>query len=144
MALQLEPSMDIGLRYALEAGLSVVGTQPAAEVDAKVLENLVDIFSEAGRGSQEVEQRELLVGVNERPAFDRFALFFRYLRDAVGDDLPKRLSETASVFSGVKNREAIDPDRRKRAADLIEKLLIAMRREASLSRLVAPKSIVYE
>lgn len=144
MALQLEPSMDIGLRYVLEAGLSAVGAQPAAEVDTKVLDNLVEIFSEAGRGSQAVEQRELLVGVDERPAFERFALFFRYLRDAVGDDLPTRLSETASVFSEVKNREAIDPERRKRAADLIEKLLIAMRREAVLSRLIAPKSIVYE
>lgn len=144
MALQLEPSMDIGLRHALEAGLSVVGTQPATEVDTRVLDSLVEIFSEAGRGSQAVEQRELLVGLNERPAFERFALFFRYLRDAVGDDLPRRLSETASVFSEVKNREAVDPERRKQAADLIEKLLIAMRREASLSRLVAPKSIVYE
>ena len=144
MALQLEPSMDIGLRHALEAGLSVVGTQPATEVDTRVLDSLVEIFSEAGRGSQAVEQRELLVGLNERPAFERFALFFRYLRDAVGDDLPRRLSETASVFSEVKNRETVDPERRKQAADLIEKLLIAMRREASLSRLVAPKSIVYE
>jgi hypothetical protein len=144
MALQMELSMDIGLRHALEAGLSVVKAQPAPDVDPKVLDSLVEIFSEAGRGSQAVEQRELLVGVDERPAFERFALFFRYLKGARGDDLSTRLSDTASVFSRVKNREAVEPERRRQAADLIEMLLNAMRPEASLSRLVAPKSIVYE
>jgi hypothetical protein len=144
MALQLEPAMDIGLRHVLEVGLSFVGPHPAGDIDSKALESLVEIFSEAGRGSQAVQQHDLLIGVEERPAFERFALFFKYLKDAVGEDLPSRLSETASVFNGVKNREAIDPERRKRVADLIEKLLLAMRREAALSRLVAPKSIVYE
>jgi hypothetical protein len=51
MALQMELSMDIGLRHALEAGLSVVKAQPAPDVDPKVLDSLVEIFSEAGRGS---------------------------------------------------------------------------------------------
>jgi hypothetical protein len=54
------------------------------------------------------------------------------------------VSDTASVFSRVNNREAVEPERRRQAADLIEMLLNAMRPEASLSRLVAPKSIVYE
>lgn len=133
--------MDIGLRHMLEAGLSAVGPQPSGEADSRILQGLVEIFSEAGRGSQAVQQ--LLVGVEERPAFERFTLFFKYLKDAVGDDLPTRLSETASVFDRVKNNETVDPERRQRAADLIQKLLAAMRREASLSRLAAPKSIIY-
>jgi hypothetical protein len=125
----------------LEAGLTVVGPQPAVEADSKVIESLVEIFSEAGRGSQAAQT--LLVGVEERPAFERFSFFFKYLKDAVGDDLPNRLSETAAVFNRVKNKETVDPEGRQRAADLIQKLLVAMRREASLSRLAAPKSIIY-
>jgi hypothetical protein len=133
--------MDIGLRHMLEAGLSLVEAQAPQEEDSRVLESLVEIFSEAGRGSQAVQQ--LLVGVEERPAFERFTLFFKYLKDAVGDDLPNRLSETANVFDSVKKKEAVEPERRAAAADLIQKLLTSMRREASLSRLSAPKSIVY-
>jgi hypothetical protein len=144
MTLQIEPSMDIGLRHVLETGLSVVRPEQAVEVDDKVLGNLIEIFSEAGRGSEALQQRDSLIGVDERPAFERFALFFRYLKGAVGDDLTNRLSETASVFTGVKNREPVDSERRQRAAELIERLLTAMRREAALARLVAPRSITYE
>lgn len=145
MAMKLEISMDIGLRHVLETGLSFIEPEPGAiESDSAVLDSLAEIFSEAGRGSQAVQRHELLVGVEERPAFERFALFFRYLKDAIGDDLPNRLSEAASVFKELKNNETIDPERRRRAAELIEKLLTAMRREVALSRLVAPKNFVYE
>jgi hypothetical protein len=144
MTLQLEPSMDIGLRHVLETGLSYVGPKPVRNADNKILDSLVEIFAEAGRGSAVVQPPALLVGVGERPAFERFALFFKYLKDAFGDELPRRLSETESILNGLRNNEAIDPAGRQRAADLIQKLLVAMRREAALSPLDAPKSIVYE
>ena len=141
-----EASMDIGLRFALETGLSFM--KPAvdgAAPDVNVLENLAEIFSEAERGSEAVERQQLLVEVGERPAFERFTVFFRYLKDAVGvDELPARLSEAASVFKKLGNNEVVDLERRQRAAELLEKLLLSMRRETALARPVAPQNFIYE
>lgn len=145
MALGNDAAMDIGLRFALEAGLSFV--QPSADevaLDAGVLENLAEIFSEAGRGSEAVQRNQLLVEVGERPAFERFTLFFRYLKDAIGEELPARLSEAASVFEMIGKNEDVDVERRRRTAELIEKLLLSIRRETALSRPVAPQNFIYE
>jgi hypothetical protein len=145
MALKQDASMDIGLRYALETGLSFVRLEEdAVALDGSVLEDLAEIFSEAGRGSQAVQRQELLVEVGERPAFERFTLFFRYLKDAMGEELPGRLAEAASVFRELRDEEAVDQARRQRAAELIEKLLMSMRRETAMSRLVAPQNFIYE
>jgi hypothetical protein len=141
-----EASLDIGLRFALEKGLSFV-RPPAqgAAPDARVLENLAEIFSEAGRGSEAVQRQQLLVELGERPAFERFTVFFRYLKGSVGvEELPARLSEAASVFEELGNNGAVDSERRQRTAELIEKLLQSMRRETALARPVAPQNFIYE
>jgi hypothetical protein len=146
MVTRIEPWMDIGLRHALETGLALVRPSPTqkSEPEERIIANLIEILSEARRGSQAVQRNELLTGVRERPAFERFALFFRYLRDTIGDELPTRLEEAASVFEEVKQRKHVDPKRQERTAELIDNLLKSVRREAALSRPVAPRTIVYE
>lgn len=137
--------MDIGLRFALEAGLSFIRpTTNEVMLDTQVFQNLAEIFSEAGRGSEAVQRDQLLMEVGERPAFERFALFFRYLKDTIGEELPVRLSEAASVFSKMGKNEEVDAERRRRAAELIERLLFSIQRETALTRPVAPQNFVYE
>lgn len=137
-------AVDIGLRYALESGLNTVRNAPPAGADSDVLGSLVEIFSEAGRGSEVIRKREFLVGIEDRPAFNRFSLFFNYLKDSVQGDLPSRIHEAATVFQRVLDRVPVDPVEQERAAELVEKLLDSMRKEAALARPVAPRSIAIE
>jgi len=136
--------MDIGLRHVLEAGLHFVREDERADENREVLTSLVEILSEAGRGSQVIQRRELLVGIEDRPAFERFSVFFKYLKDSIEGDLPGRIEEAVSVFDSVRHRRPVDAAKRHRAAELVEKLLVAMRRDAALTRLVSPKTVVYE
>lgn len=137
-------AVDIGLRYVLESGLNTVRNVSPGATDPDVLGSLVEIFSEAGRGSQNIQRREFLVGIEDRPAFDRFSLFFNYLKNSLQGDLPSRIHEAATVFQRVRDRVPVDPAEQERAAELVEKLLDSMRKEAALARPVAPRSIVIE
>lgn len=144
MSFRQQSSMDIGLRHVLEAGLHFVRKDEPAEENRDVLKSLVEILSEAGRGSQVIQRRELLVGIEDRPAFERFSVFFKYLKDSLEGDLPSRLNEAVSVFDNVRHGRRVEVAERQRAAELVEKLLLAMRRDAALTRLVSPKTVVYE
>lgn len=136
--------VDIGLRYVLESGLHSVRNISSAGVDMDVLKNLVEIFSEAARGSRAIERREFLIGIEDRPAFNRFSTFFNHLKNSVQEDLPARINEASTVFQQVCERQPVDPVQQERAAELVEKLLESMKNEAALARPVAPRSIAIE
>lgn len=144
MSVQLAPSKDLGLQHVLENGLALIRQKPFVEARRnQVLDCLIEIFNEADRGSQALQAQNLLFAVKERPAFERFTLFFRYLQDTFGPHLPSRLSEAASVLTELRNGHVNDDKRRARAAELIESLLAAMQRENDLLPLVPPRVFNY-
>ncbi len=144
MGPQLAPSRDLGLQHALENGLALLRHEPLDEARRmQVLDSLIDIFSEANRGSQALLAHNLLFAVEERPAFERFSLFFRYLNDSFGAELPNRLSEGVSVLTELRNGQIGDEAQRTRAEELIDNLLKALQRESALSPLDPPRVFHY-
>ena len=94
-------------------------------------------------GSQALRSQNLLFAVEQRHEFERFALFFHYLQDTLGADLPSRLTEAASVLKELRDGSVDDEVKRGRAAELIESLLVALRRERTLSPLNPPRVFHY-
>ena len=90
MNFQLAPSEDIGLQHALENGLALIRRTPFDTARrVQVLNNLVEIFSEAAEGSKVLQPQNFLFAVEQRPAFERFSLFYRYLGKQFGDEVAK-------------------------------------------------------
>ena len=145
MTMQLASSKDLGLQHVLENGLALMRHQPLDDEARRiqVLDNLIQIFSEADRGSQALRSQNLLFAVEQRPEFERFALFFHYLEDTFGADLPSRLTEAAAVLIELRNGPVDDETKRGRAAELIESLLTALRQERALSPLNPPRVYHY-
>lgn len=144
MSFQLASSKDLGLQHVLENGLALIRDEPIDEERrTQVLESLIKIFSEANRGSQVIQAQNLLFAASDRPAFERFTLFFRYLKDPFGNDLPARLLEAAIVLTKLRDGCLDDEDQRARVGELIESLLAAMEREIALLSLVSPREFHY-
>jgi len=136
------PITDLALQHILQSGLAVVRDEPVEEARrSKVLRALVQIFTDADRGSQALGAKNLLLAVEEPPAFERFVLLFRYLNQSFGEDLPARLSEVTSVLADIEKNAQLDPQAKGRAAELIEGLLAAIARESALRQLAPPREV---
>lgn len=136
------PAMDLALQHILQNGLAVVRDEPLEETRrTSVLRALVQIFKDANRGSETLGARNLLLAVEEPPAFERFVLFFRYLNDSIGQDLPSRLSEATTVLTAIENKANLNADAKKRVADLIQDLLSAIARDSALKQLGSPREV---
>ncbi len=144
MTTQLASSKDLGLQHVLENGLALMRHQPLDEARRiQVLDSLIQIFSEADRGAQALRSQNLLFAVEQRPEFERFALFFHYLQDTFGANLPSRLTETAAVLIELRVGPVDDETKHDRAAELIESLLTALQQERALSPLNPPRVYHY-
>jgi hypothetical protein len=140
MNLQLTPAEDLSLQHVLENGLAVLRSQDLeAGRRARTLESLSRIFREAESGSQALHAQNLLFGVEQRPALERFTLFFRYLDRHFGESLSDRLQEASDVFAKLQNDGIPDNTSRGRTQELIERLLSAFDEERSLSPLEPPR-----
>lgn len=144
MGVQLASSKDLGLKHVLENGLALIRDEPFDDGRrTQVLESLIKIFSEADRGSQVIQERNLLFAASDRPAFERFTMFFRYLKDSFGADLPARLSEAPIVLTALRDGCLDDEIQRARVGELIESILAAMEREIALMPLASPREFNY-
>jgi len=137
------PISDLALEHILESGLRVLNSDLIDDGRRmSVLHALVQIFTEAGRGSAAVTaQNHMLIALEEPPAFERFALFFRYLNRTFGADLPARLNEASQVFTAIEQDMDIPPAMRNRVAELVEGMLTAIHRESRLVQLAPPKEL---
>lgn len=139
MQIELAPSEDLGLRHVLEDGLAVLRSNTAAadRRDA-LLDRLIEIFSEADKGSRAAEARHFLFAIEQPVAFERFALFVRYLNDMLGPDLPTRLTEATGALKHLREHNVRQDQELDRAAGLIESLISAIRADAALQPLESP------
>jgi hypothetical protein len=143
MRFELDPAQDLGLQHALKNGVAVL---QGADFDparrTQVLDGLLEIVSDAGRGSDAMNEQSLTFALNDRPAVERFSLFLRYLGDSV-DDIGGKLASTKHVLEGLEAGQDVDPDERLSAEDLLSRLLTALERERALNPLTAPREFHY-
>jgi len=140
MTFQLTPAEDLSLQQVLENGLAVLRNEKISEAQRnRAIQNLGRIFTEARSVSQALHAQNLLFAVDQKPALERFTLFFNYLYPHFGDDLTNRLQEASSVLGALTEQEIPSNAARARTEELIEKLLSAFSEERSLSRLEPPR-----
>jgi hypothetical protein len=140
MEIQLTPAEDLSLQHVLENGLAVLRSQKLEpKRRARTVESLSKIFLEAESGSHALHAQNLLFGVEQRPALERFTLIFNYLDQYFGSSLGDRLQEASDVFAKLKRHRKPDDTSRSRTEELIERLLTAFAEERSLAPLEPPR-----
>ena len=115
-----------------------------AEPDrARLVQALIEIFSEADRGSDRLGLQRIAVEGSEQLDLERFSVFFRYLENEYGAQLPARLNETTNVLRTIENGAEIEPEKKQRAETLLAAFLDAIRRDRALQPLLAPYVVTY-
>lgn len=142
--MRLEPSRDIGFQNVLQNGLAIMrGQIQDTAVRDHAFSALIEIFSEADRGSRRLGMQNLAVNAGDRLALERFTVFYRYLTDVYGAELAVRLSETTELLRRMKNADDVDDISKERAAALMASFLDALLRDRALKPLQAPKMVQY-
>lgn len=134
MRFELEPSQDLGLRHVLRNGISVLQGGEPPQGRGRVLNGLLEIVSDAERGADALQAQNLTFALDNKPAFERFSLFVRYLNDTLAD-LPTRLAEAKETLKRVEAGENVELDHIQHVSDLLTKLLDALERERALAPL---------
>jgi hypothetical protein len=133
---------DLALRHILQSGVAALRGEPMTQDRrSQVLQALVEMFSDADRGSHAMGTQNFLSALEEPPAFERFVLCFRYLDKSIGSELPNRLAEASRTLAAAKVSAPINPDAKTRVTELLELMLQAMAREVVLNPLRAPKEV---
>lgn len=143
MRFEVDPSQDLGLQHVLENGLIVLrGGDMDEDRKGQVLNDLLDIVSEADRGSEALRAQSLTFALDERPAFERFTLFFRYLKDTA-EDLPAQLSRARIVLEQLQQGADVPSESRQALEDFLAAFLEALERERALAPLHMPRQFHY-
>lgn len=136
------PATDLALQHILISGLAVVKDEPLEDTRrTSVVHALVEIFDDASRGSQALVAQNFLMSANESPAFERFALLYRYLNRTCGQELPARIAEASAVLSAIEDKQVLEHGAKARVAELIQQLISAIARESALTPLVSPREV---
>jgi len=105
-----------------------------------VLDGLLEIVSDADRGSSALLGHSLTFALNEQSAFERYSLFVRYLSDSVAD-LPRRLAEARNVLQRIRQHEAVAEIETASVEDLLGRLLAALERDRNLAPLATVRDV---
>lgn len=140
MSMHLAPSQDLGLQHVLENGLAIAKDQPISRSKEQVLGRLIEIFSEADSGWNALRSSRHGLTSAQRPALDRFSVFYRYLSEDCGADVPNKLIEAKSALQALSSGSLSDAAERQALISLLQALLRGLARERALKKLVSPKS----
>lgn len=136
-----EPSQDLGLQHLLQNGLIVLRDGDLGqERTTEVIEGLLEIVSEADRGSEALRSQNLTFALENSRAFERFSLFFRYLQ---GDqeELSGRLANARRGLEILESGGSISLPERNSLESLLDDLLQALKKERALAPLHSPREI---
>lgn len=134
MRFEVEPSQDLGLRHVLRNGISVLQGSEPPQGRGRVLNGLLEIVSDAERGADALHAQNLTFALDNKPAFERFSLFVRYLSDTIAD-LPTRLAEARETLRRIEAGENVELEHVQHVSDLLSRLLNALERERALAPL---------
>jgi hypothetical protein len=139
MRFGLEPSYDVGLRHALKNGVAILtGADFEANQREQVLCGLLELVSEADRGTEALQGNNFTFAMDEGAAFERLSLFLRYLSDSVAN-LGDRISQAKGVLQGVGVGVEVEQAQKDLVVDLLNRLIDALERERSYSSMTAPR-----
>lgn len=141
MRFEMEPSHDLGLQHMLQNGVAALrGAELGADRENQVLGGVLEVVADADRGCVSLQQQSLTFARNDSPALERFSLFLSYLGDSQGD-LSGKLTQARDVIQRLRANGAVSEFERNSVAELLESLLMALRRERALTPLSAPSEI---
>jgi hypothetical protein len=144
MNIQTAPYRDVGLQHLLESGLSLLQHKPLeASRRAQVMDGLVQVFSEADKGATALRSQAAFWAASEAPAFERFSVFFRYLKDVPGSDALTELSEAKAALEAMKAGEPVEGEVKQRVENLINLLLNGLRKDRLSAPLIPPLEIKF-
>ncbi|MCB2083168.1 MAG: hypothetical protein KDD90_03835, partial [Sphingomonadaceae bacterium] len=133
MRFGLEPSYDVGLRHALKNGVAILsGEDFDAGRREQVLGGLLELVSQADRGTEALQGNNFTFAMDEGVAFERLSLFLRYLSDTV-ENLGERISQAKGVLQGVGAGANVEQAQKELVVDLLNRLLDALERERNYS-----------
>jgi hypothetical protein len=139
MRFGLEPSYDVGLRHALKNGVAILsGEDFDAGRREQVLGGLLELVSQADRGTEALQGNNFTFAMDEGVAFERLSLFLRYLSDTV-ENLGERISQAKGVLQGVGAGANVEQAQKELVVDLLNRLLDALERERNYSSITAPR-----
>jgi hypothetical protein len=142
MRFELDPAQDLGLQHVLKNGVAVLqGANFDPDRQTQILDGLLEIVSDADRGSVAMNEQSLTFAMNDRPAVERFSLFLRYLGDV--EDIGAKLAGAKLVLEGLEAGQDVEEGERSSTADLLGRLLHALERERALTPLTAPREFHY-
>lgn len=142
MRFGVEPAQDLGLHHALRNGIAILDGRDPGQDRTRVLKGLVEIVTDADRGSGALREHSLTFALTERSAFERYSLFVRYLSKSV-ENLSERLTEAKQVLEDLQEGRAITDQRTASAEDLLTKLLAALERDRNLTQLKTVRDVHY-
>jgi len=143
MRFEMEPSQDLGLQHMLQNGVAALrGSDLGADRTQQVLGGVFEVVADADRGCVSLQHQSLSFARNNSPALERFSLFLSYLGDPQGD-LSAKLTEAKDVIERLRANNAVSANERNAVAELLENLLLALRRERAFAPLSAPSEIYY-
>jgi hypothetical protein len=143
MRFEMEPSQDLGLQHMLQNGVAALrGADLSEDREDRALGGVLEIVTDADRGCEALREQSLTFARSERPAFERFSLFLSYLGDPEGD-LSARLAEAKGAIQRLRQHDEVSQAQRDSAANLLESLLQALKRERALTPLPPPREIYY-
>ena len=144
MEMSLAPSTDPGLQSVLENGLTIIRTGGGEEhFRSLILDELIQIFSQADQGSQALKTRNLLAAMDNQIALERLSLFLNYLTFGT-EELPERLSEAASVLAELREGRPQTEAKRNRVCEVIEKLLEGLKNDFATIPLAASRALNFQ
>ncbi|MSW51034.1 MAG: hypothetical protein F2817_09140 [Actinobacteria bacterium] len=142
MRFALEPSRDVGLQHVLRNGIALLEHREMNQDRRRVLDGLLEIVSDADRGSGALREHGLTFALDERCAFERYSLFVRYLEDSV-DDLPRRLSEARETLQLIGASGDVSRECAASVGDLLARLLGALERDRAFAPLATVRDVHY-
>jgi len=143
MRFGVEPSQDLGLRHVLRNGISILDGDEPPQGRGRVLNGLLEIVSDAERGADVLQAPNLTFALDNKPAFERFSLFVRYLSDTMAD-LPARLAEAKVTLQRVEAGESVEREQVQHVSELLTRLLKALERERMLTPLPTMRDYNYQ
>jgi hypothetical protein len=144
MSAQLSPFRDVGLQHLLENGRNLMRQRPiSADRRKQIVDGLVDVFSEADRGAAPLRSQAALWSSTETPSFERFSIFFRYLKDPLKDTVLSDLSEAKRALEAMKAGQEPNSETSNWLAHMFDLLLAGLRRDQLSEPLQPPVEIKF-
>ena len=120
---------DVGLRHVLEDGLAILSR---SELDPGrrqfVLDDLMQLFGDALRGSELLDRTSLLVASADRYAVETYSLIDRYIRSEDPAAVRQDLETSLAAFGALREGRQVQHAEKRKAISFLRQVLTTLER----------------